>query len=897
MAAGHCDREATGNRGNSVSSSLEMGDDPRQYAQLFDLHLQDYELVLTDEFAEPGSEVFLRRLHVRNDGEMPTPQLPTTILLPENAWVRPTGSPLTLDQHLNNTESFGFERDSLTATVADLEQPWVGPPLRELAEVAPVARQSGVERQHPQFHLAKTFTVAFPAELSEPVSLLSQSPGQAARFLIEITNRSRQDFGIAADNGRRLQVTLTLGNQELGKDLLLFDADGSLVTWVDGWMGETPLLQSGEQTRFELVLGVLPGATGYSMAELDVTLHIGDLADPPTARPRHQRRYELRIAEPYLFDPKAEVLFIANHSTTTDERHAWESAAAQMGKPFNIWDVSLHDQLSLGGALAHGDSLLRDFHGNTIVLSNYEFDTIKGKRHGEQFLSQMDLIRALESHGMRMLVLNDEQRDATPLLRERLIPTDGEPEYRYSSIQAFLRASDSEGDALLADLKEMVERRDKAAKHNPLFRTSRIAISGIRRPNRRRLKRLAERLHRRLEVENPGKRFVVAYHLPDELENEQDDWDDDQKPAGGFFFTHELQGYLTVMPTVGDGRTNIVILPADPTALHSKSFATSNQAARGLVQAVGFRDKVYQLDALLRTLADRGDAGDRSQDAPEWETGEILVDAILADLAVEAGSLAKSGWRSPLDSTVGNGLPLLKFLASHPFTILSLQADRPEVRLAAKLLTGLRFLGGSQSRWYESRWLPWGWWRRGPLVRVEYRRQAKKLSDSFFGPTLSCPPELLKSFERAYRRDQYQLGKRHRLRKKAAGRRAMLSPLNQAGMTLDNQVSFPRVLSHEQWSHIRHAEQQRETDRLTLRNAKEQHRQQFLVVDEGQAIENSGSSNRQAATAFAQQCQLRQPRTATARHTSPQIRPEGVWTTDEETAEGEGIGEQAREER
>ena len=74
----------------------------------------------------------------------------------------------------------------------------------------------------------------------------------------------------------------------------------------------------------------------------------------------------------------------------------------------------------------HGQSLLRDWHGKTIVLANAPFHTALGTRYADQFLSQMDLIKAAESHGIRVLVLNDNQHEIGHLFGERLIPTDGQ---------------------------------------------------------------------------------------------------------------------------------------------------------------------------------------------------------------------------------------------------------------------------------------------------------------------------------------------------------------------------------------------------------------------------------------------------------------------------------------
>ena len=65
----------------------------------------------------------------------------------------------------------------------------------------------------------------------------------------------------------------------------------------------------------------------------------------------------------------ADILLITNHSTTPEELAAWKSAAAVVNQSINVWDISLNDSLSLSEKLVHGQNLLRDFHGKTIVVN------------------------------------------------------------------------------------------------------------------------------------------------------------------------------------------------------------------------------------------------------------------------------------------------------------------------------------------------------------------------------------------------------------------------------------------------------------------------------------------------------------------------------------------------
>ncbi len=185
-----------------------------------------------------------------------------------------------------------------------------------------------------------------------------------------------------------------------------------------------------------------------------------------------------------------------------------------MGQTISVWDISLNDSLSLSQTLAHGQSLLRDFHGKTIVLCNAPFRTTLGTRYGDQFLCQMDLIKAAESHGIRVLVVNDEQHELAHLFQERLIPTDGEPEYRYDSIKAFKKAEPLDDvDVLFDQVNELIKHGAQAARPDPVRQTSEIDLYGIQSPSSRRLRKQASRLQKQLEDDTPGRtrgRYVQA---------------------------------------------------------------------------------------------------------------------------------------------------------------------------------------------------------------------------------------------------------------------------------------------------------------------------------------------------------------------------------------------------
>ncbi len=735
---------------------VRHGQQTAEYRQRYEVEVVRYDVQLTDEFAEPSSEVRLANITVRNTGGMPTPQrYPPVLVLPASHWAEPRGDELPLPRSLEPGETYTFHQDALRATVPDIDAVPVGEPLRQRDRIAPLSRQSGANRWFDNLHPRQEFEIAFPAELAAVQSLESQTPGRAAIFTIGMTNRSQNDLGRDSASRRFLAVHVELTNRELAEHVMLLDMQAQPISWESGYQEEVARLGAGETWSRQLILGVLPGAPGYRQAELAVTLQLGQLAEPHQPKDRHCLVYPVRVALAYRYDAAADLLLIANHATTMEELKAWKEAAARLGKTISLWDISLNDSLSLSQQLAHGQSLLRDFHGKTMILSNAPFFTALGTRHGDQFVSQMDLIKAAESHGIRVLVVNDDQHDLAHLFQERLIPTDGEPEYRYDSVNAFRKSQPADDvDVLFDQVDELIKHGAQAARPDPIRQTSEIDLYGIRAPSARRLQQQAVKLQRRLQNDTPGRRVVVMYRLPNEEteeEQRQRRERDKEHPRGGLFFTHDYQGTLTVMPTLGDNHPNLVVLPAPSEQIHDPGFIAGAEITASLLQALSFENKVYLLSARIRDLGEAWRIDPQGVQDTDISMTQFLVDAILVDLATEQAAVLKTGWQGLFSGhVIRDALSQLKFLAEHPFPLVTGGAEQPDVQLAARLIAGVTFLGQTSSRWYESRWFPWGLWRRGPVLRSAILGQQEVLKNHLFRRPNADQQRLMEDLLRQY---------------------------------------------------------------------------------------------------------------------------------------------------
>jgi hypothetical protein len=820
-----------------------------EYEERYDLELVDYDLDSEDKFAEPSSQIVIRGLTVRNVGGMPTPQSqPVVIRIPASRWIEPHAHTLQLTRSLQPGESYTFEQDCLKARIAELADVPVGRPLHDTDEVSPRAVQAGVNRRYARFDRPKTLRIAFPAEVTSVHSLASQTPGEAAVFRVTVANTSRHDLGRDSDGRRCLRVRIGLLNQDRAEDLMLLDLQGRQCNWDDGLEEDIPLLRSGDSADVEAIVGVLPGTPEYAKATLTAVLRIGGIERPHEPRDRHRRDFELRIAQAYKYDRSADILLIANHGTTRVERRAWEQIAARLEKRVNIWDVSWEDSLSLGDRLRHGGDLLGDFRDKTIVLSDAVFQTVLGPRRGDQYLSQLDLTRAFEGHGIRLLVLNEQGHDALQLLRERLVPVDSEIEHRYSSKRDFFQNT-----ALGKFDRLRGCQAAQASGWDPLEYTSAISIYGILPANRRRLRRHAVKLQQKLESVAPGTRYVVTYRMP---RKEDVTRGADRSRGGSWFLFKRLQGTLIVRPTVGDARPNIIALPATGEDVHAADFITGPKVLVGLVQAIGFREKVEMFDDRLRQMIRRG-----KQDGPAFrETqmlGGALLDAILADVATESASILRSGWK-PLffGATIAHGLGHLRFLADYAFPSIAFEGERAEARLAARLVAGVEFLARTRRRWYEHWLFPWSPWRRGPALRRQMLRLSAALRENLFGDgPRKATRDLIRREYGQFRRLKRFLSKRMGARAAADG--VLLESLRKHGIRTDVQEPLPRVFSHDEWQILLRDEGRREADQVALQREKQQRRAEFLVARNGRPAPTQADHLKQAVSTFTMACSTR----------------------------------------
>jgi hypothetical protein len=209
----------------------------------------------------------------------------------------------------------------------------------------------------------------------------------------------------------------------------------------------------------------------------------------------------------------------------------------------------------------------------------------------------------------------------------------------------------------------------------------------------------------------------------------------------------------------------------------------------------------------------------------------------------------------------------LRFLAEFPFE-LSL-TDGEHIKLLARLLAGVEFLGRRSSRWYESRVFPWGFFRRGPALRKQTLRLAAQLRLTLFGRTSPDQQKLIDEQLAKFAGIQRELRRHDHLGSKQAARGALLGGLSRNKIRTDIGAAFPRVLSHDQWQAVRRTEDVREQARLTLEHEKATARTSYLLAMGGRPLPDADARLQAALQPFVEACQSLRSTTAGQAVTQP----------------------------
>lgn len=733
------------------------------YPSPFDLELTTFDVAAETNVIEPDSLISIDQIEVRNSGGMPLPHnYPIRILVETDRWLHSSGSGLQLRQPLQPDETTVFTTDGIALRVSDyvVEQPR-NRPFRLRHPVSPVAwMEGGIGRPFRQFPNSEDIEVRFPVEISNVRSLTSLAPGESTILTWAITNTSDETFDQkhlvrAVKSAIRIYPNnQQSSNQQTADETTDKDSKQTPLVFFDPTDQEHDL----QQTPFQQVVRQFrPGDThtvrtrvgitantdvnSYSEFSLAVDLH---LQRPRSSENSDQyrivdcRKIQIRVSETYRRDADARFLLIANARTNSNEIQKWTKLADYFGSGIDIWDISYYGFLDLAKKLKHGESLLEQWRGMTIIIPNNYFTTPEGTTSAFAQLCKTQFLHAAADFDINFYIVGDSQTSDSEQLATALIPVEQTTRQRtFTSPQVFLEevsrwnqftsksqqvvGGDSSDVRDFADISLGSLHELKITKRTFLFQ-----------PKKRALVRKAEALAKKLSREDPLHRWIVIHR-----------YDTGKTDTSWGFFRNRQLGTLELRRTLDSTKGSIVHYKVESIDAIDRDFIESPANKHGVFLALKFEDKV---DRFIRLVSERAfpryneNYIDRPLDDHEIEQiGNELVDSLLNDIYNEQAIArnAKTWGRSGVETL----MPKLNYLAkramNYGVSFDQMQEHKASIELLFELLGSMRALAESAKSAWDSSWFPTSYFKRSRAVSNHMHRQTDRIMTSIFGRELT----------------------------------------------------------------------------------------------------------------------------------------------------------------
>ena len=652
-----------------------------EYASRYDLTLGNYEISSDnrDGVLEPGELVHIEKLEVRNSGGMPTPaHTEAVIYLTNSQFTVADPVRLIIPKSLAPGETYVFSDKALKFRVqnnmlADAKSER----SRWTDTIRPLSLLSDVERPFTNFDNPRSIEITYPIEVEFVRSLKSLVPGEATRFMIKITNISKRDYGADSDLKRILQIVTERSGGDLDAEhLKFFDKAGKPLDLNAGILTAIAKLKSGESALVEGIMGVHADAEIYRAGEVSNKLGLGMIETPEKEKVIQNPLVSVRASQSYSLNPNASVLLVTNTNTTREEVLAVKEQARKLGTEIAIWDVSLNGSIDLQKALEHGSSLMQDLKGKTVLVLDNDIEVGNERTKARLQLRRNDFLKALSEAGMGVVVVGQDKN----LLNDFILPDQGSVAKSYDGIKSFMKEFNANQTA--AEVK-----KNAGGDFTEVFtdiEVNRWSLWG-KVTSSKHLEKTAAKLKERLAKMHPDRNYVVIYSFEPELVKRA--WGVNTWRHGRIELRRTLDG--SVGPGVG--------FVMEATGAARAEALKSNEMSMALMMGISFDKKLEILETLVSSNGARTEKGDR--------TLSFLIEAILADLAHEQGTLRTSAWKGrfgPGLSQIREKLPNLKKLSE---TKIRITQDSPEKaqQAIAKLVASIEFMALKQRTWLD--WL------------------------------------------------------------------------------------------------------------------------------------------------------------------------------------------------
>lgn len=688
-------RVANGARGEIGNFAIEVTTADGKlvtYPSRYDLRLVSFahDSLNEDCVYEPRELVRVFDLEVENAGGMPTPAKDELALaLATGGWVKPEPGELTCVRGLLPGARYKVPGE-LRFRIADHTPEGPAAPLEIEESIFQRAMLPSVKRDFEHYQegdaaLQGRFVIRYPIRISTVENLKSLAAGEASRVRFSLTNQSRFALGAASDCKRVVRVRVaTAPDSEIGDEHVVFIAEGAELPPGTGWTKELSSIGAGDTAALELTIKVKDSAPEYLRFSAYVTLELGDLDAPTTARPVQIRDFEVRVARPFQVSD-ADVLLVVNHRTTREEIEAWDQLGDRLAFKTAIWDLSRERHLDLEKPLGGGVSLADWFAKKAVVILDNEIEGPEGPTYPHVFLADDQATRAAEA-GIDIAFVGKGLR-----MRRLLVP---------SPVPGGAAPPEPSEDAT-ALVKVMREAPRGAL---TIYRT--YWLRWWAKPSPEWLEQQALNISERLGEALPDQRHVVVHRFAPEVDGKS------------VWMNKWKVGTIDTVRTLDADSGSIIHAAVDEKDLHDPAYAASEHATTAMLVMFDFSENLER----MRRLVERADITEKDL-VP-------VSEALLLDLANELAAVLAPGWKGDTSGKeLEAHLPRLEALSRAG---IATTYDSPSGRALIKLAGGLLFLGRSQVSWWENL-PPWRWMRRGPSARHKIDEHIDRFLAGAFG--------------------------------------------------------------------------------------------------------------------------------------------------------------------
>ena len=728
-----------------------------------------------DGITEPGERIELRKIRLRNVGQLASPRhSDVQLVVRASNWVRPIeGALLTVPRgvaagaEVEVPGVLAFElRDYSTTAASDA----LGE--RELIVIEAVVPE--VNRTFEPFvpgelDASRTLHVRFPVAASILEALPSLAPDEVSKLRFAITNPSRIALGGLSDSKRVLRVRVALHESELDdRHAVLLDEHGARCSLRAGWVRELPRLDT--TTVFEGAVGIRADAPTYRALRLRLTLELGRLDAPDITRVVQYRDVEVRVGA-RMATSDFDWLLVTHHRTTREEIDAWEALARSMHARIAYFDLSLYGELNVEAPFEGGAPLAERLRGGLMIVLGYPMQTPEGPRAPASFLDA-NTLAALHRVRADLLIVGGDCGLEGLLASASSKAAEGAVHEGETALLRFLQSTRMEQDGHALDVRAVI--------HEVVFGM------GLEDAKEARLVARAQALTARLTRHFPEREHDVAF-----------EFEPDFTPAWTPLRRRQL-GFLRVTARAsGRGGAGHVtfsdVALADPTHILSETMRIAVLVSRG------FDDRLQVLAKML------------AQEAPDRALVTAVVDALLLGIAGEQLAVVRlTRARQGLTrARLEEGLVRLKALTEAPLPVLEMDSEGAQQLI--RMLASIRFFVRAQtSLWERIPGLAWS--RRASQLRsITEAHLAAWVAMNAASASLADALEQRAKEALAVHESAWQQAKKNGQRKKGVyARMLLLAPAWGAMITTDEELTLEhagRVESLSVWK-SRHAHAQ-----------------------------------------------------------------------------------------